>query len=45
MLDSFHEECGVGGGRLEIGDWIDVAVSDVLEAWGGAVERALRVVA
>jgi len=35
----------VGGGRLEIGDWIDVAVSDVLEAWEGALERALRVVA
>src|SRR5207237_3285973 len=35
----------VGGARLEIGDWIDVAVSDVFEAWGGALERALRVVA
>jgi phosphoribosylformylglycinamidine synthase len=35
----------VGGVRLEIGDWIDLAVADLAEAWEGALERALRVVA
>jgi phosphoribosylformylglycinamidine synthase subunit PurL len=35
----------VGGGRLEIGDWIDVAVADLAQVWEGALERALRVVA
>ncbi|HUE37986.1 MAG TPA: AIR synthase-related protein, partial [Candidatus Binatia bacterium] len=35
----------VGGARFEIGDWIDLAVEDLVAAWEGALERALRVVA
>ena len=35
----------VAGDRLEIGDWIDLAVVDLAAAWEGALERALGVVA
>jgi phosphoribosylformylglycinamidine synthase subunit PurL len=35
----------VGGARLEIGDWIDVTVTDLAAVWEGALERRLRVVA
>jgi phosphoribosylformylglycinamidine synthase II len=34
----------VTGDRVEIGDWIDLSIGELAEAWESALERALRVV-